>query len=409
MKSLWRMVSALLVTFLLAPASASAQFDSATVLGRITDQSAAAVPGATVTLTNTATGIVAVTVTNTSGEYQFLNVRVGQYRLEAELQGFAKAVAPDIIVTVNARQRVDLSLQVGGVGETVEVTGATRMLETDSSDRGQVISRAQVVNLPLNGRSYADLALLSPGVRSSSISASRDASFNVNGMRSALNNFILDGIDNNSYGTSNQGFSNQVVQVSPDAVEEFKVQTNNFSAEFGRAGGAVVNATFRSGTNQYRGTAWEFYRDTALNATGFFKPSSGQKPTLNRNQFGGVFGGPIARDRAFFFVNYEGFRQVQRTLTFSSVPTMAQRQGIMGKPILNPLTGEVYADGVIPAAAITSFARKVLDGLPAPTRPGISNNYELLPRREDKNDKFDIKYDQQFNTTSSAFVRFSHR
>ena len=264
-----------LFAVILAPALARAQSDAATVLGRITDPSSSAVPGATVTLTNQATGITATTVTNTTGEYQFLNVRIGTYRLEAELSGFSKAVAPSVIVTVNARQRVDLALQVGGVGETVEVTGAIKMLETDSSDRGQVISRAQVVNLPLNGRSYADLALLSPGVRSSSISSSRDASFNVNGMRSALNNFILDGIDNNSYGTSNQGFSNQVVQVSPDAVEEFKVQTNNFSAEYGRAGGAVVNATFRSGTNQFRGTAWEFNRNTALNATGFFKPSTG--------------------------------------------------------------------------------------------------------------------------------------
>ncbi len=400
---------AALLAVLSLPSPARAQFDAATVLGRVVDQTGAAVPGATVTLTNQATGITATTVTNTSGDYQFLNVRIGAYRIEAELPGFSKAVAPIVTVTVNARQRVDLSLQVGGVGETVEVTGAVRHLETDSSDRGQVISRAQVVNLPLNGRSYADLALLSPGVRQSSISTSRDASFNVNGMRSALNNFILDGIDNNSYGTSNQGFSNQVVQVSPDAVEEFKVQTNNFSAEFGRAGGAVINATFRSGTNRFNGTAWEFNRNTALNATGFFRPTSGQKPTLNRNQFGGVFGGPLVKDKAFFFASYEGFRQEQRTLTFSSLPTASLRQGIMGKPIVNPLTGEVYADGVIPAAAITPFARKVLDGLPLPTRPGISNNYDLLPNREDINNKFDIKFDQQINATTSTFLRFSHR
>jgi hypothetical protein len=217
-----------------------------------------------------------------TGSYQFLNVRPGTYLLEAELQGFAKAVAPDVDVTVNARQRVDLSLRVGGIGEQVEVTGVTRMLETESSDRGQVIAHEQIVNLPLNGRAYADLALLSPGVRSSSISSSRDGSFNVNGMRSALNNFILDGVDNNSYGTSNQGFSNQVVQVSPDAVEEFKVQTNNFSAEFGRAGGAVINATFRSGTNRFNGTLWEFNRNTALNATGFFKPTSGFQRQVRR-------------------------------------------------------------------------------------------------------------------------------
>ena len=157
---------AALLAVLSMPSPARAQFDAATVLGRVVDQTGAAVPGATVTLTNQATGIIATTVTNTSGDYQFLNVRIGAYRIEAELPGFSKAVAPIVTVTVNARQRVDLSLQVGGVGETVEVTGAIRHLETDSSDRGQVISRAQVVNLPLNGRSYADLALLSPGVRS---------------------------------------------------------------------------------------------------------------------------------------------------------------------------------------------------------------------------------------------------
>ena len=398
-----------LLTTLAAPRVAHAQFDAATVLGVVTDQSGAPVPGATVTLTNTATRIQATTVAGEGGAYQFLNVRVGTYTIEAELQGFAKAVASNVEVTVNARQRVDLSLRVGGVGELVEVVGAARILETESSDRGQVIGHEQVVSLPLNGRAYADLALLSPGVRQSTISTSRDASFNVNGMRSALNNFILDGIDNNSYGTSNQGFSNQVVQVSPDAVEEFKVQTNNFSAEFGRAGGAVINATFRSGTNRFTGSVWEFNRNTSLNATGFFKPSTGQKPTLRRNQFGGVFGGPIVKDRAFFFANYESFRQIQRTLTFSNVPTMAQRQGVMGRPILNPLTGDLYADGVIPPSAITPFARRVLDGLPSPTRPGVANNYDLLPRRQDYNDKFDIKVDQQINASTSGFIRFSHR
>ncbi len=182
------------------------------------------------------------------------------------------------------------------------VTSDAPLLETDSSDRGQVIEREQIVNLPLNGRSYANLALLSPGVVESNQNgvgtSGREGSFNVNGLRSSANNFLLDGVDNNAYGTSNQGFSNQVVQVSPDAVAEFKVQTNNFSAEYGRSGGAVINASFRSGTNQFHGTAWEFNRNTALNATGFFKPTGGGKPSLKRNQFGGVFGGPThARSR----------------------------------------------------------------------------------------------------------------
>jgi len=393
----------------LLPVPALGQTDAATVLGTVRDTSDSVVPGATVTLRNVSTGITATTVTDEQGNYQFMNVRIGTYTVRAELQGFSAAEAPNVLVTVNARQRVDLALAVGNIGETVTVEGAARLLETESSDRGQVIGREQIVNLPLNGRAYADLALLSPGVRRSGIADSRDASFNVHGLRSALNSFILDGVDNNSYGTSNQGFSNQVVQVSPDAVEEFKVQTNNFSAEFGRTGGAVVNASMRSGTNQFRGTVWEFNRNDALNAVGFFKPTSGVKPKLNRNQFGFVFGGPIVRNRTFFFTDYEGYRQISRQMTFASIPTMEMRQGILGRPILNPVTGELYADGVIPSSAITPFARQVLAGLPAPTRPGTANNFDSLPRRQDYNDKYDIKIDHQFNTRLNAFGRWSHR
>jgi hypothetical protein len=201
-----------------------------------------------VRLRNTATGIEATTTSDSDGNYQFFNVKIGTYQVSAEAQGFAKGSTENVQVTVNARQRIDFALKAGALTETVTITADGVQLETESSDRGQVISKEQIVNLPLNGRNYADLALLSPGVRKSQLNhqdtGGRDASFNVNGLRSSLNNFILDGVDNNSYGTSNQGFSNQVVQASPDAVQEFKVQTNNFSAEFGRAGGAVINARF---------------------------------------------------------------------------------------------------------------------------------------------------------------------
>src|SRR6266540_1522011 len=404
-----RTLLGLLMAALLLPVPAFAQFDTATVLGTVKDSSGAVVPGATVTLKNTATGISASAVSDSDGNYQFLNVRVGTYNLRAELQGFSAAEAKDVAVTVNARQRVDLTLAVGSLGETVEVQAASPLLETESSDRGQVIHKEQIVNLPLNGRNYADLALLSPGVRRSAISDSRDASFNVNGLRSAVNSFILDGVDNNSYGTSNQGFSNQVVQVSPDAVEEFKVQTNNFSAEFGRTGGAVINASMRSGTNAFHGTGWEFNRNTTLNAVGFFKPSSGVKPQFDRNQYGFVFGGPVMRNRTFFFGDYEGFRQTTKAVTFATIPTLAQRAGSLGKPIVNPFTGEVYADGVIPASAITPFARKVLAGLPNPTLPGVTNNFDSLPEATNKNDKFDVKIDHQFSSAMTAFGRVSHR
>ena len=399
----------LVIAAALMPASAFAQFDTSTVLGAVKDSSGAVVPGATVTLKNNATGITATAVTDADGAYQFLNVRVGTYGVRAELQGFSVAEAKNVDVAVGARQRVDLTLAVGNLGETVEVTGAAKLLETESSDRGQIIAKEQIVNLPLNGRAYADLALLSPGVRRSAISDSRDASFNVNGLRSAVNSFLLDGVDNNSYGTSNQGFSNQVVQVSPDAVEQFKVQTNNFSAEYGRTGGAVINASLRSGTNQYRGTAWEFNRNTALNAVGFFKPSSGVKPKFERNQYGFVFGGPIVRNQTFFFTDFEGFRQTRRELLFASIPTASMRTGNLGKPIFNPLTGETYANGIIPDSAITPFAKKVLGDLPLPTKSGIANNFDSLPERTDFNDKFDIKVDNSFSSRMTAFVRASHR
>jgi hypothetical protein len=403
----------------LCATTAYAQFDTAVVLGTVRDPNGAVLPNATVTLKNIATGITAMAQTDEDGNYQFFNVKIGAYQVTAEAQGFAKAVADNIQVTVNARQRVDLSLKAGAVTETVNISAdSIQLLETESSDRGQVINRQQIVNLPLNGRAYADLALLSPGVRKSVLnnqdSGGRDASFNVNGLRSSLNNFIIDGVDNNSYGTSNQGFSNQVVQASPDAVQEFKVQTNNFSAEFGRAGGAVINASLCSGTNEFHGSVYNFLRNTALNATGFFKPTRGEKPVLIQNQFGGTIGGPIIKDRTFFFFDYEGFRRITRSLQFGTVPTAAQRNGQLGVAVRNPFTGTVYADGAIPANEITPFARQVLAALVLPTTNAtatgfVSNNFEDLPRSQFYNDKGDLKIDHNFSQKTTAFVRLGHR
>jgi hypothetical protein len=407
----------LLVTFLAAPL-AWAQFDTATVLGTVKDAAGAVMPNATVTLKNLATGITATTQSDDGGNYQFNNVKIGVYQITGEAQGFSKAVADNLQVTVNARLRVDLSMKAGAVTETIVISDTAPLLETESSDRGQVIQREQIVNLPLNGRAYADLALLSPGVRRSALATlengARDASFNVNGLRSSLNNFIIDGVDNNAYGTSNQGFSNQVVQASPDAVQEFKVQTNNFSAEYGRAGGAVINAAIRSGTNEFHGSAYEFFRNTSLNAVGFFKPTRGLKPVLQQNQFGATFGGPIRRDKTFFFTDYEGFRRVTRSLQFGTVPTAAQRAGQLGVPVRNPFTGTVYQNGVIPTNEITPFARSVMAALALPvtnqTATGlVANNFENLPRSQFYNDKFDIKIDHNFSSKLNGFVRISHR
>ncbi len=162
-------------------------------------------------------------------------------------------------------------------------------------------------------------------------------------MRSTYNNFLLDGLDNNAYGTSNQGYSAQLVQLSPDALAEFKVITSNYSAEYGRVGGAVVNAVMKSGTNQFHGTAYEYLRNTSLNATGFlFSPAVFVKPTLQRNQFGATIGAPVVKNKVFFFGDYEGFRQLQRYLNFDSIPSMTDRVGVLPVSVVNPLTNVVY-------------------------------------------------------------------
>src|SRR5262245_19792233 len=408
MRSLYLAASVLL---LLTVITAFGQTDVATVLGTVTDASGAVVPQAKLRLENLRTGVSATALSDGNGLYHFLDVRIGEYHVLAEAMGFKTVKTGPFTLAVPARQRVDMSLQVGESSTTVTVNDAAAIIETDSSNRGHVVQHETIVDLPLNGRNYADLALLAPGVRRPVVGnvANRDAAYNVNGMRSAFNSFILDGLDNNAYGTSNQGFSYQVIQASPDAVQEFRLDTNNYSAEYGRAAGAVVNATIRSGTNQFHGSMWDFLRNTSLNATGFFKPTGGQKPTLVQNQFGAALGGPIRKDKLFFFVDYEGFRSTARALSFSTLPTADQKQGRLGIPIANPFTGVVYSDGVVPANQITPFARKVLGDLPDPNLPGAANNYQSLPATKTPSDKGDARIDYYLNSRLTLFGRFSTR
>ncbi len=288
-------------------------------------------------------------MSDANGNYEFFTVRIGSYVVTAEKDGFSVALVDNVQITVGARQRVDLSMAVGQLSEKIEVSASAVLLQTDSSDRSQVITAEQTKALPLNGREYSALALLSPGVRLSALNTGgftpREGSFNVNGLRSTFNNFLIDGVDNNAYGTSNQGFSNQVMQPAPDAVGEFKVVTNNMSAEYGRSAGATINVAYASGTNTYRGSAWEFMRRTEMNATGFFRPATGVKPGFDRDQFGGVLGGPIVKSKAFFFADVEIFDQTRSQTASSTIATMAQRAGVLSVDVRNPLTGEVYPAG----------------------------------------------------------------
>jgi hypothetical protein len=398
-----------------------AQFDTSEVLGTVRDASGGPVAKAKVTLLNQDTGILATTNTNEAGEYDFVNVRIGHYTLTVEMAGFSKFTAPDITVNVEARQRVDAALAVGVVTNSVTVEAAASVLETDSSEHSQVVNLQQVAELPLNGRNYADLALLSTNTIKSPIAISfaasgtpREGSFNVNGMRSTYNSFLLDGLDNNYYGTSNQGYSSQTVQPSPDAIAEFKVITTNYSAEYGRVGGAVVNAVMKSGTNAFHGAGWEFLRNTVLNADGFQFTPLLFKPTLQRNQFGADVGGPFIKNKVFFFADYEGYRQLQNYLNYDSVPSTNDRLGILPTTVVDPLTNKVYPAGTqIPIAQLNPFAAYALSNLPPVNVAGPatlrSSNDEALLLIRDYSDKYDAKIDDQINDKMNLFVRWSQR
>jgi hypothetical protein len=411
-------LASFLVCLLLTATFVWAQFETAEVLGTVTDPSGSAVAGASVTLANLDTGIQVKALTDANGNFDFFNVKVGRYSVTVEHAGFSKASASDIAVSVGARQRVDLAMKIGAVSETVEVKGAAAALDTDSSEHSQLINQEQVVELPLNGRNYSDLALLATNVHKSPMSNTvgptstpREGAINVNGMRSTYNNFLLDGVDNNADGTSNQGYSNQVAQPSPDALAEFKIVTNNYAAEYGRAGGAVINAVLRSGSNAFHGTAYEFLRNTDLNAIGFtFSPTTFQKPTLQRNQFGFTIGGPFIKNKLFFFADYEGQRQLQNYLNYDSIPDSTDRAGTLPVAVVNNYTGVLYpANTPIPISTINPFAAYVLNQLPAQNGAGRSNNYAALLLIRDYYDKFDTKVDYHINDKMSAFLRFSQR
>jgi hypothetical protein len=397
----------LMAMVMLSPARAEAQFETAAVVGTIFDKQTAVVSGAKVTLTNTETGVSSTSTTDATGGFEFFTVRIGTYIVTAEKEGFSMALADNIQVSIGARRRVDLTLEVGGLSETIEVTAGTAMLDTDTSQRGQVIRGDDLKRLPVINREYSALALLTTGVRPSALSGSREGSFNVNGLRSTFNNFLIDGVDNNAYGTSNQGFSNQVMQPTPDAVGEFQVVTNNMSAEYGRAAGATINVAYRSGTNRFQLGAWEFFRDSALTSDGYFKPAPGQEPKFDRNQFGGTLGGPILKNRAFFFGDYEGLRQNRTTRSASTVPTMAQRQGVLTVAVRHPQTGVLYPAGTpIP---LTAFAARVLGDLPETTSAGTANNFVQLVTSETVTDKAGGKLDLVINPRWTAFGRFGWR
>jgi hypothetical protein len=414
-----------------------AQYENGSLLGTVRDSNGAPIANAAVSITNTATAIAARVKTDEAGEYQVPSLRVGVYTISASAAGFSDAVAQNITVSVGNRQHIDLTLQVGGAQTTIEVTDVALQLETETSERGQIITSYQNSALPLVSRNYSDFLALIPGSRqapttvnySSINSLARAGSFNVNGERSMFNNFLLDGLDNNAWGESNQGFDNQIIAVPPDSVAQFQVVTNNESAEYGRSSGATINVASQSGSNRVHATVYEFIRNTDLNAEGFFKPtligSSGisvpfKKPTFNRNQFGFNVSGPFVKDKLFYFLDYEGFRQVLRPLSVYTLPTQNQLNGILTVDVRNPLTG-VYTPAGTPVASINSLSSKIISyfkqisGLPATgatsgTSEGLaSDDYAVQAPFTDNADKGDLRLDWQIDSRNSAFLRISDR
>jgi len=405
------------VVYFVAPRLAVAQFENGSIVGTVHDTTGAVIPGATVEVTNNATGIVSTRTSNDSGDFEVPSLRVGIYTVQITKDGFAPSRLPNVSVSIGARQRVDLNLTVGDTTSTVEVSDAVRLVETDTSQRGQIITNYQTSSMPLVSRNYSDLLGLSTGVRAAATSLGttsntglvREGSYNVNGQRSIFNNFLLDGMDNNAYGESGQGFSNQIFNPPPDSIAQFQVVTNNQSAEYGRASGATFNVAYRSGSNQFHGLVYEFLRNTSLNAIGYFRTSPARKPQFNRNQFGGNFGGPILRDRLFFFLDYEGFRQIRKQTTTASLPTATQRKGVFTTDVWDPYDGTKYAKGtsILGSSNISPIAKQVLGLLPENTSSAATSNYTTLQRSNNYSDKGTLRLDFQADPKDSLFLRIS--
>ena len=421
---------------------ALAQKDTGSIVGTVIDQTGAIVANAKVTVSDVERGIHLQTTTNDSGQYVASPLRVGRYTVTVEHPGFKKAVSVPVDLDVQQRIAVDISLQVGQISESVEVTGAAPLLETETSELGQVVDNKRMANLPLNGRNFAQLALLTAGTAPSEPGARDEGGFgfSANGARSLQNNFLLDGVDNNSNLPDLLNETNYVIQPSVEALEEFKVQTNAYSAEFGRGNGAIINATIKSGTNGFHGSAYEFLRNEKLDAKNFFDDPNSPIAPYKQNQFGFTLGGPIVHSRTFFFVDYEGLRIRQAQTLTSFVPTDAQRAGDFSDQLdLTQQTGidcgghptfvgEIFdarnagngcgvafqydAGGmplnIIPQNKIDLLASAIAKLYPEPNVNGNGFNFLSNPVRSETRNNFDVRIDQKFTDNDYGFFRFSY-
>jgi hypothetical protein len=420
-----RAVLGLVVVAWLLPAGLAAQAVTGTILGLITDSTGAVMPGATVTLTNTGTGLVRVVNTDSNGEYTVPSLPTGTYSVKAELSGFKTMTRPDIPLGVDQRMRIDVKLEIGAVEESVTVTGTSPLVQTSSSELGTTVAEEQIKTLPLNGRNFVNLTRTVPGVvrgipganidGAGSLAWRASASFSANGQRPRDNNYMLDGVDNNE-----TWLQTVVLFPSVDALDEFKLQTSTYSAEFGHSLGGVVNLQIKSGTNVMHGSGFEFLRNDAFDANNFFNNRAGRpKPPFSQHQFGGTIGGPIVKDHTFYFFDYQGYRVSQGATYLSTVPSAKMRAGDfseLNRIIYDPVTHLPFAGNVIPLNRFDPVARNILNQLIPESNTGGTvgsngqtiNNYLINPTLERQDNQIDLKVDHAVLSNNRLSGRYSY-
>jgi hypothetical protein len=410
----------LYVSLVLSSSSSFSQTVRATLTGNVTDTSGAAVANAEVTVTESDQGVQRTVKTNSVGAYTLPELSPGSYEIKVESSGFKTIIRSGINLQVEQVDRQNFTLDVGSVSENVQVNAYGVPLNTDDSVVGQVIQNKEIVGLPLNGRNYLQLSLLTVGVAPANGSRTgATGAFSALGQHGSQTSVILDGIDNSSRSSGGElGYQAQIVAPSVDAVQEFKVVTDNNSAEYGfRLGGTVIVST-KTGTNAFHGALFEFLRNDKLDAANYF--SAGQtKPAYHRNEFGGVLGGPILRNRTFFFVGYDGTRSSQVNPSISTVPLPAELQGNFSgqNTIFDPTTtttvnGKLkrtaFVKNAIDPSRFDSVAKALIPLIPAPNLPGSTNNYYFAGATTDTPFEVDSRVDHTFSGKNRAFARYSH-
>jgi outer membrane receptor protein involved in Fe transport len=411
-------VAAVLGFVILNPATALGQIDTGAIAGIIRDTQGAVVSGATVTIRNLATGVVSSTKTNGDGEYQVLSLIPGSYSVEATMTGFGPAKNPAVEIHVRTRAQVDFTLTVGATQEQVEVSDTGVTLQTQSAEVGLVVASQQINDLPLNARRYADLALLSPGIfKNPSVANPAPDRFSSNGNSETQNYFALDGVDNNSGSTNLQEGSVQNVQPPPDAIQEFRLQTRTYSTEFGTSAGAVVNASVKSGTNQFHGDVFEYARNSALDSNTYFNRQKAiPKGVFSQNQFGGTVGGPIYRDHTFFFGDYQGLRSTKDVTVSSVVPSHRMKSGDFSDvshltALATGQSGCISATNQISPGCIDPVSAKLAALFPDPNDGSQgwtgSPNYNFVYDEPTQDNSGDVRIDHKLRSNDSIFGRYS--